>query len=58
MVVHLPSREIGEVAADRLLERINGFDGPARHIVMPNIVADDQSGMDLLRSAERLANSS
>jgi LacI family transcriptional regulator len=58
MVVHLPSREIGEVAADRLLERINGFDGPARHIVMPNIVTDDQSGMDLLRSAERLANSS
>ncbi|HSN10479.1 MAG TPA: LacI family DNA-binding transcriptional regulator [Propionibacteriaceae bacterium] len=51
VVVHLPSREIGEVAAARLLERIDGFSGPARHIVLPNIVTDDQSAMELLTSS-------
>jgi LacI family transcriptional regulator len=52
MVVHLPSREIGEVAAARLLERIAGFGGPARHIVIPHVVTDDQSAMDLLMPSE------
>ncbi|MCL2784879.1 MAG: LacI family transcriptional regulator [Propionibacteriaceae bacterium] len=35
IVTHLPQREIGTMAADMLLERINGCTEPARSIVLP-----------------------
>ncbi len=48
MVTHLPVREIGVAAATMLLERIQGFDGPAREVVLPVVMGDEQEGLSLL----------
>lgn len=42
IVTHLPAREIGTRAAELLLDRIAGFTGSARSIVLPTVVTDDQ----------------
>lgn len=45
LVTHLPAREMGIQAATMLLERIRGEDGPARHVVLPVIISDEESGL-------------
>ena len=47
MVTHLPAREIVLTATRMLLERIGGFDGPPRDVVLPVVLGDDDSGLTL-----------
>jgi LacI family transcriptional regulator len=46
-VAHLPAREMGEMAATMLLERIAGLKGPARDVVLPVVISDEESGISL-----------
>ena len=46
-VAHLPAREMGEMAAAMLLERIAGLKGPARDVVLPVVISDEESGISL-----------
>jgi len=48
LVTHLPSRELGLRAATMLLERIHGLDTPAREVVLPIVVSDENSGLSLI----------
>ncbi len=48
LVTHLPSRELGLRAATMLLERIHGLDVPAREVVLPMVVSDENSGLSLI----------
>jgi LacI family transcriptional regulator len=48
MVTHLPAREMGLLAARMLLERIEGFDGAARDVVLPVVIGDEDSGLTAL----------
>lgn len=48
MVTHLPAREIGLTAADMLLERIGGLDVPPREVVLPVVIADEESGLSAI----------
>jgi LacI family transcriptional regulator len=34
-VVHLPTRSLGTTAGALLIERIEGHEGPGRHVVIP-----------------------
>lgn len=42
VVTHLPARELGTRAAELLLERIRGYDGPPRREVVATVVTHDQ----------------
>jgi LacI family transcriptional regulator len=46
-VAHLPAREMGEMAATMLLERIAGLKGPARDVVLPVVISQEESGISL-----------
>lgn len=46
LVTHLPARDLGTRAATMLLERIEGYEGPGRRIVLPTEVTDDQAGLE------------
>lgn len=48
MVTHLPTRELGVRAATMLLERIRGLQGPAREVVLPVVISDEESGLSLI----------
>jgi LacI family transcriptional regulator len=48
LVTHLPARELGLTAARMLLERIHGLDSPAREVVLPVVISDEDSGLSLL----------
>jgi len=45
IVTHLPARELGLEAAKLLLERVNGSQVPARNVVLPITVSDEESGL-------------
>lgn len=47
-VTHLPARELGLRAAHMLLERIAGLDVPARDIVLPLVISDEEQGLTLM----------
>lgn len=51
MVTHLPARRLGEVAATMLLERIEGFKGPGREVVLPLVYGDEDEGIELIDGA-------
>lgn len=51
IVKHLPSYELGERAASMLLERINGLQGDARHLVLPVLTTHDQAAIEALEQA-------
>jgi len=38
---------MGEMAATMLLERIAGLKGPARDVVLPVVISDEESGISL-----------
>ncbi len=48
LVTHLPTRELGLTAASMLLERIRGLKSPARDIVLPVVISDEDSGISLM----------
>jgi len=50
-VTHLPTREIGLVAARMLLERIRGLDSPPREVVLPVVIGDEESGLSVIDGA-------
>jgi len=52
LVTNLPARDLGLEAARLLLQRINGSDEPAQHVVLPVTIGDERSGMDQLDGAE------
>jgi len=45
IVTHLPARELGLEAAKLLLERVNGSQVPARNVVLPITVSDEEAGL-------------
>ncbi len=49
IVTHLPARELGQRAAELLVERIAGYDGPGRRVVVPTVVTDDQTEFSPIR---------
>lgn len=51
LVAHLPARELGLTAATMLLERIRGLDVPAREVVLPVVIGDEDSGITVLEGA-------
>lgn len=53
MVTHLPTRELGTLAATMLLERIRGLEGPAREVVLPVVIGDEESGLSMIEGAIR-----
>lgn len=48
LVTHLPARELGLRAATMLLERIEGLDTPAREIVLPVVISNEDDGLSLI----------
>jgi LacI family transcriptional regulator len=48
MVSHLPARQLGLTAAAMLLERIRGFKGPAREVVLPVVISDEDGGISVI----------
>lgn len=48
LVTHLPARELGLTAARMLLERIDGLDTPARDIVLPVVISNEEDGLTLI----------
>jgi LacI family transcriptional regulator len=48
MVTHLPARQLGLTAATMLLERIRGLKGPAREVVLPVVISDEDEGLSLI----------
>ncbi len=54
MVTHLPARRLGETAATMLMERIGGFTGPGREVVLPLVYGDEDEGRELIEG--RVAN--
>jgi LacI family transcriptional regulator len=42
VVTHLPARELGTRAAELLLERIRGYSGPPRRVVVATVITHDQ----------------
>lgn len=48
LVTHLPARELGLTAARMLLERIDGLAIPARDIVLPVVISNEEDGLTLI----------
>ncbi len=48
LVTHLPTRELGLRAASMLLERIHGLKAPARDIVLPVVISNEDDGLSLI----------
>lgn len=48
MVTHLPTRELGLRSASMLLERIHGLKSPARDIVLPVVISNEDDGLSLI----------
>lgn len=48
LVTHLPARELGLTAARMLLERIDGLQAPARDIVLPVVISNEEDGLTLI----------
>jgi len=47
-VTHLPARRLGETAATMLMERIEGFTGPGREVILPLVYGDEDEGRELI----------